>query len=202
MLLVVVDQTRVRRRRDDAGWANLEIHFARIRVKHRNPQFGLESGESSKPADRVERVTPQKLHRLIDRPTGSLVLVAVVLTASWQSRKVKIEVSRLSSRSSRPRQDDASNIPHRVIETLNRRAIREQLAERLLAEPLPKPRGSDPQVIRPGSSSLLERALETELHGRQRVCACLNACQETVECRDVASNGIRTKRIGLYKRCP
>ncbi len=201
MLLVVVDQPGVRRRRDDACRAISEVNLARIGVHHRNPSVGLESGKSSQTADRVERVPPQKLHRLIDRPAGSLVLVTVVLTASRQSRKIEIEVSRLSSGPSRPRQDDAPNISNRVIETLDCRTIREQLAKRLLAEPLPKPRGSAPQVIGPGSSSLLEGALETKLHGRQRVCACLNACQQAIERGDIASDGICPKGIGLNKRC-
>ena len=99
MLLVIVDQSRVRRRGQDAVEGMAEIELPGVAVEHLSltPTRAL-TGELFDPSNCVERVTLQKVRRSLDRPAGPSVLVAPVLLALRQARKVEIEVGRPSRR--------------------------------------------------------------------------------------------------------
>ena len=111
MLLVVVDQARVGRRRDDPVERAGQVEVAGIAVQH----LGLaparaHARELSDPRERVERVAAQEVLGALDRAADLLVLVAPVLADLRLAREVEVEVRRPACRASRPREHDAQDV--------------------------------------------------------------------------------------------
>src|SRR5581483_7666217 len=92
VLLVVVDQAGVRRRRDDAGGSSWKIDLARVGVHDRDLGVGSNQREVAQAADRVQRVAAQELERLLDGAAGAAVLVAPVRLELRSAREVEMEV--------------------------------------------------------------------------------------------------------------
>src|SRR6476619_1849413 len=104
MLLVVVDQARVWRRGDDAVGPTREPQSSGVIVGNFDVLARPKLGECAYSTDSVQRVTRKELFGLLDRSTGSFVLVAEVRSGRRSSREVEIEVRRESSRSGRARE--------------------------------------------------------------------------------------------------
>src|SRR5262249_59352837 len=100
VLLVVVDEPGIRRRRDDAVEASRKIVRPRVAVddRGRDPPR-TDTRELLQPRERVQCVTAQELRSGVDRTACPLVLVTPVRLALRNAREVEIEVRRPSRRS-------------------------------------------------------------------------------------------------------
>src|ERR671919_1216374 len=93
VLLVVVDQPRVGRRRDDQVDGTGRIRRARIGVEHRRIRARADVGVLVHALDGVAHVAAQELVRLPDRAAGAAVLVAEVLPAHRLGGEVEVVVA-------------------------------------------------------------------------------------------------------------
>src|SRR5437588_3796711 len=75
VLLVIIDQAGVRRRRDDAGRLQRQTSIASIAVNHFDRLRGPNGRERPNTANGVARVPLEELPGFLDRPTRPLVLV-------------------------------------------------------------------------------------------------------------------------------
>ena len=122
MLLVVVDQARIRGRRDDTVVRAAELHVARVAVEHDSrPPLVANGGERLEPRQRVEQVPRQELLRTLHRRARSAVLVAPVRADLRHTREVEVEVGRQAGGSRGAGEDDPQHVCVRV--------LREQRAE-------------------------------------------------------------------------
>src|SRR5204863_9903074 len=107
MLLVVVDQARVRRRCQHAVEA-AELLLANVSMDDgRGPPSRTQMCELPQPGKRVERVAAQELSGRLDRPALAPVLVAPVRLELRLAREVEIEVGSAPRRAGGARQHDA-----------------------------------------------------------------------------------------------
>ena len=121
-------------------------------------------GECAYSTDGVHGVTRKELFSLLDRATGSFVLVAEVRSGRRSSREIEIEVGRESSRSGRAREDDLRNVPHRVVEPLRSElVVAQQLAQSPWRIPLPKPLAGSSGRGWSSLTSLFEYGLQAHL---------------------------------------
>src|SRR5204863_6681221 len=105
VLLVVVDQPRIRRRCDHAVEPRAEVELARIAVQHLGrSRSRAHAREVTDALERVERVSLQKLPSLADRLARPPVLVTPVLRSLRCPRKVEVEMGRPPRRAPRPRE--------------------------------------------------------------------------------------------------
>ena len=126
VLTVVLDQARIRRRRDDAVVRPLEIDRARVAVQHpREPPVGTHGGEGLDPVERVERVAEEEAAGRLDGLALAPVLVAPVGLETRLAREVEVEVRRPAGRAGGAGKHDAEDVggAHLVDE----RAVVEQL---------------------------------------------------------------------------
>ena len=111
VLLVVVDQPRVGRRRDDAVERPAQVELARVAVEDlRDPVRRAYVRERRDPLERVERVAQQEAARGFHRPAGSAVLEAPVLVELRLAREVEVEVRRPPRRAGRAREHDPEHV--------------------------------------------------------------------------------------------
>src|SRR5581483_12209036 len=95
VLLVVVDQARVRRRGDDGVERPIELQPAGVAVAEASSVCTRAgAGERLDPRQRVEGVAPDEVIRSLDRPALALVLVAPVRLALRRAGEVEVEVRR------------------------------------------------------------------------------------------------------------
>src|SRR5438105_5750398 len=116
VLLVIIDQTGVRRRRDDAGRLERQASIASVAVNHLDRFRGPNGRERSNTANGVACVPLEELPRFFDRATRPLVLVTPIWLVHGLAREVEIEVRRSPSRSSGARENDPGGIPAGVVE--------------------------------------------------------------------------------------
>src|SRR3954452_24983275 len=76
VLLVVVDQSGIRRRCDHAVRSSRQLDGTRVRMQHRHGAWRADLGELADAPDRVGRIARQELHGLFDWTAGPLVLEA------------------------------------------------------------------------------------------------------------------------------
>ena len=111
MLLVVVDQPRIRRRGDDRIKRPGPGQLARVPVHHdRLASACADARELLDPRQRVERVAAEEVLGPVDRPAGSAVLVTPVGLALRGAREVEVEVRGQPGRSRRARQHDTEHV--------------------------------------------------------------------------------------------
>ena len=134
VLLVVVDQARIRRRRDDAVVRAFEIDRAGVAVQHPgDATVGPSGRERLDPLERVERVAQQEAAGRLDRLALTPVLEAPVRLEPGLARELEVEVRCPARRSGRARQHDAQHV--RRADLLDERAEVEQLLGRSRREP-------------------------------------------------------------------
>src|SRR6185312_16619956 len=93
VLLVVVDQPRIRRRGDDAVERAAEIELARVAVPHRRVCIlSPRRRERLEPVERVQRVAEEEPPRLGDGAAGAAMLVAPVRLDLRLAGEVEVEV--------------------------------------------------------------------------------------------------------------
>src|SRR4051794_27517735 len=93
MLLVVVDQARVRRRGDDAVEGLAVLNYARVVVQDARGRLVVaDDVEELDATQRVERVAPQECRSRLHRPAHALVLVAPVLARLRLARRLEVEM--------------------------------------------------------------------------------------------------------------
>jgi hypothetical protein len=93
MLLVIVDEPRIRRRREHAVVSPDVLNLARVVVNDGGPAaVRSDTRELLDPRERVERVPPKECSRRLHRPADALVLVAPVLADLWRTRRLEVEV--------------------------------------------------------------------------------------------------------------
>ena len=135
MLLVVVDQPRIRRRRDDSVEDAAEFDLARVTVDGmRVTMLCAHLRERLDPRQRVERVAPQEGLRLLDWTAFALVLVAPVRLDLRHARHIQIEVRRPSRRARGTSQDHVQHVAMLVLG--GELAERQQLPRGPRREPL------------------------------------------------------------------
>src|SRR6476661_7900380 len=111
MLLVIVDQARVRRRREHAVVASRQLLLTHVTVDDRgDAAAGTDTREVLQPGQGVERVPPQELRGGLDRTAFPTMLVTPIRLELGLARKLKIEVGRATRRSCRTREDDAKHV--------------------------------------------------------------------------------------------
>ena len=105
VLLVIVDQARVRRGRDHAVERAAEVEHPCVAVEHaRGPPALAHTGERLHACHGVERIATQEVLGPLDGTTLPLVLVAPSMTAPGCPRKIEVEVSlRRAERAARAR---------------------------------------------------------------------------------------------------
>src|SRR5687767_12398017 len=108
MLLVVVDQPRIRRRGDDAVVRTAELELASVAVENdrRAPRVA-HFRERADARSRVREIPTQKLLRALDGAACPPVLVTPVGLALRRAREVEIEVCREPGGAGGTGQDDA-----------------------------------------------------------------------------------------------
>ena len=115
MLLVIVDQARIRGRRDDTVVRAAELHVARVAVEHDSrPPLVANGPEHLEARQRVEQVPRQELLRTLHRRARSAVLVAPVRADLRHTREVEVEVGRQAGGASGAREDDPKHVCVRV----------------------------------------------------------------------------------------
>ena len=136
MLLVVVDQARIRRGCDHSRERSAELEHPCIAVEHRcgRPR-SADLGERLDPGERVLRVPEQEPAGLLDGAADPAVLAAEVRLRLRNARKVEVEVRRAPRRAGRARQDDPQHVDR--LRSLERCPEREQLGRCTRREPLP-----------------------------------------------------------------
>src|SRR5207244_6541841 len=93
MLLVVVDQARIRRRRHDAVEGPRVLDVASVGAQDRRLALAVaDEPQPPDPGERVERIAAQEADRRLDRAAGPLVLVATVLGRLRSAGRLVIEV--------------------------------------------------------------------------------------------------------------
>ena len=193
VLLVVVDQPRVRRRRDNRVERARDVELARVAVDDgRVDVLCSRRGERLDPVERVEGVAQQEAPRLLDRLAGASVLVAPVGLELRLSRKVEVEMGRAACRASRPREHDPQHIRRRDL--IDERPEMEQLRSRPRREPVIDVRG---RFGRPLGARLVRRGLRVRpqkvaTDGIEVVGTRLHAHQQAVEARDVDARRVTT----------
>ena len=111
VLLVVVDQPRVRRRGDDAVEGPAEIQVTRVAVVDRRVRIACaDRGEPLDAIERVEGVAEEEAASLFHRPARPPVLVAPVRLALRRPREVQIEVSRATRGARGASEDDPQDV--------------------------------------------------------------------------------------------
>ena len=133
VLLVVVDEARIGRRREDEIDGPGRIDLARVALDDRDRVVGAQVAELLHPLRRVAGVAAEELPRLADGTADAPVLVAEVLAPHWLAREVQVVMTRQSRRARGTREHDAPEI--RIGGVLDLRAERRQLGERLRREP-------------------------------------------------------------------
>ena len=122
MLLVVVDQPRIRRGGEDSVERASERDVPRVPVEHRRLAFQVaDAREPLDPRQCVERVPAKETGRRLDRPALAPMLVAPVLAALRLFRRLEVEVGGPPRRPRGPRKDYAQDVAVPV--------LRDQLAE-------------------------------------------------------------------------
>jgi hypothetical protein len=185
VLLVVVDQPRIRRRGDDPVETGAEVELPRVAVQHaRRAPARPHARELSNPLQRVERVPAQEASSLAHRPARPLVLVAPVLRALRGAREVEIEVRRAPRGPGRARQDDSQDI--RVLVVVDKPAEEEQLGGG--PRRVPVANVFRDLAVRTPTVELLEpraRVTQLRLEHERVVLGRLHAHEEAVEGGDV-----------------
>ena len=122
MLLVVVDQPRIRRRGEDPlVWPD-ELEFPPVAVQHRGLSLRVpDVRELLDPRQRVERVPAEESGRRVDRSALTPVLVAPVLPALRRLRRLEVEMRGSPRRPRGTREDHAQDVAMPV--------LRDQIAE-------------------------------------------------------------------------
>ena len=129
MLLVVVDQPRVRRRRDDAVERAAELELADVSVEHdRLAPARAHARELTDPLEGVERVAAQEVLGSFDRAAELAVLVAPVLATLRLAREVEVVVRRPPRRAGRAREHDSQDVAMLVL--VDERAVEQELGRR------------------------------------------------------------------------
>ena len=137
VLLVVVDEARVRRRRDDSVGPPREPQRPGIVVKDFDGSIGPKLGEGAHPPNRVRGVARQELSRALDGSAHPLVLVAEVRLRRRSAGEVEIEMGRQPCRSGGTGENDLGCVPGRIVEPLGRDfVVAEQLTQRLWRVPI------------------------------------------------------------------
>ena len=115
MLLVVVDQARIRRRGDDAVTAG-QLDVARVAMQHLSgTPARAEPRELLDPRHGVQAVAAEELRRRLHRPARALVLVAPVFADLRLAREVEVEMRRAPGRTRRPRKHDPEHVRMLVV---------------------------------------------------------------------------------------
>src|SRR6266540_6211346 len=163
-----------------------------------------EACESPNSANRVVRVAPEELGRLLYGRTRTAMLVTPVRLLYRLPWKVEIEVGRPPSRPSRSAKDHASNVPRLIVQRFGCHAlVREQLSECLGCIPVAEPRACVVSRNDFGClGGLRDSATERHFERAERVSPRLYLREQTVERRDVASDSRRAERVGLDEGCP
>jgi hypothetical protein len=129
VLLVVVDQARIRRRGEDAVEAAAEVELPSVAVEDgRLPATGARAGELADARDRVERVATEEVRGAVDRTALAPVLVAPVRLALRRPRGVEVEVGCQPGGAGRAGEDDREHV--RVLVLARQLAEPEQLGDR------------------------------------------------------------------------
>ncbi len=201
MLLVIVDQPRIRRRGDDPVKRAAEIEFARIAVQDRGDRFSrAHAREVADPRERVEGVAAQEVLGALDRTTCLAVLVAPVLLGLWLTREVEVEVRRPAGRPGGAREHDAHHV--RVLVVVDQRAVEDELRGGLRREPAvdvrARPRWAHPSEGLEPSERVAQLVLERE----QVVLGRLDAHEQAVECGHVHPRRVATALERLNERGP
>ena len=111
MLLVVVDQPRIRRRRDDAVVRAFEIDHAGVAVQHPGDEAVRARGrERLDPLERVERVAQQEPAGRLDGLALAPVLEAPVGLELGLARELEVEVRGAAGGAGRAGQHDPQHI--------------------------------------------------------------------------------------------
>ena len=134
MLLVVVDQARVRRRGDDAVVRAFEVDRAGVAVQHPgDAAVGPHRRERLDPLERVERVAQEEPAGRFDRLALAAVLEAPVGLELRLARELEVEVRRPPRRAGRAGEHDAQHISR--ADLLDERPEVQQLLCRSRREP-------------------------------------------------------------------
>src|SRR6266550_6958940 len=127
MLLVVIDQPRVRRRGEQTVVPGGQPLLAHIAVDDGGGAASCaDARELLQPSQRVERVAAEELRRPLDGPALPSMLVTPVGLELRLTRKFEIEVRRAARGSGRASEDYAEHVCMLVI--VDERAEAEQLA--------------------------------------------------------------------------
>src|SRR5439155_9099868 len=94
VLLVVVDQSRIRRRGDDGVEPPAQLDLERVAVHDLDLASRAQARERLQPGERVERVTAHEAGCLLDGLALAPVLVTPVRLTLRGTRQVEIEMSR------------------------------------------------------------------------------------------------------------
>src|SRR6478672_4102923 len=137
MLLVIVDQSRIRRRREDSVEPPRQRFRAHVRVNHRRlAPTTSHTSELLQPCQSVERVTTKELRSSLDGTALAPVLVAPVRLELRLLRKLQVEVCRATGRPRRTGEHDSQNVGMFVV--VDDRAESQELPRRLWCVPPPE----------------------------------------------------------------
>ena len=201
VLLVVVDQARIRRRGDDAVVRAFEIDRAGVAVQHpRDAAVGPDGRERLDPLQRVERVAQQEPAGRLDRLALAPVLEAPVGLELRLARELEVEVGGAPGRAGRAGEHDAQHVGRADL-----------LDERPEVQQLLCGRGREPGAhvgrcaARIASARLegLRLGVRPEQVATQRlevVRARLDAGQQRVEAGDVDTGGVVPGLERLHER--
>src|SRR6476661_198475 len=198
MLLVVVDQARVRRGGEHAVVAAGQPLLAHVPVDHRGAAAtGPDTRELLQARQRVERVTPQELRGRLDGTAFAAMLVTPVGLALRLARKLEVEVGRATCRSRRAGKDYAEHVCMFVF--VDQRTEAEQLSSRLRREPLADIRGRT--FAERLAHARVDRA-ELLLQHERVVRTGLDVHEQAVEGRDVDAGRIEPALERLHESRP
>src|SRR5688572_28831125 len=201
MLLVVVDQPRVRRRRDEGVERPAEVERARVSMQDRRARVGIANPREALDAvERVARVAEQKPSRLLDRPARPAVLVAPVRLHWRGPREIEIEMGRSAGGARSPRKDHAKDVDR--CDALYELAEVQQLRRGVRRVP-----GTDEgrrvrRITAAGleCGRLVARPQKVAAQGIEVVTSRLDPHEEAVEARDVDSNRVAPRLERLDQR--
>ena len=197
MLLVVVDEPGIRRRREDRVEGASEHDLGRVAVDDLGGvPPSTHALEGLQPVERVDEVAAQELVCLLHGRAGAAVLVAPVGLALRRAREVEVEVRGQPRRSCGPREHDAKDVG--VLVVLEERAKVKELSRGVRREPLADEAGRP--FWRPAAAR--QRAAHVGLEPERVVLGGLHAHQQAVERRDVDADSVVARLEALHERRP
>jgi hypothetical protein len=199
VLLVVIDQPRVRGRGDDCVEHTGELELARVAVQDLDAALRPHARELLQARQRVERVAADEVVGLLDRLAFALVLVTVVWPGLRDLREVEVEMSGQPRRPRSAREHDPQHVGMLVL--ADQRPEAQQVFARLRREPRANVRALVARLAVP-TLKARERIAQLVLQDERLVLVRLDLHQQAVERGDINADGVQSALERLHERRP